>query len=108
MCATNDVTVIGGSLEETLRIRCHIAADPTNLTISWQFSSSEKSHILMPNHFAFVDETISELIYKIRSERDYGTLACWADNAIGRQMEPCIFQIVPAGKLFTFLQFLFK
>lgn len=30
-------------------------------------------------------------------ERDYGTLACWGRNAIGRQAEPCIFQIVPAA-----------
>lgn len=98
VCITNDVTIIGGSLEETLRIRCHVAADPTNLTVSWQFSSSEKSHALLSNYFSFVNESVSELIYKIKSERDYGTLACWADNSIGRQVDPCIFQIVPAGK----------
>lgn len=43
----------------------------------------------------------NELIYTPKGERDYGSLACWATNSIGKQMEPCLFQIVPAGT-FTF------
>jgi hypothetical protein len=43
-------------------------------------------------------ETVNELIYTSKGERDYGTLACWATNSIGKQTEPCLFQIVPAGK----------
>lgn len=30
--------------------------------------------------------------------QDYGTLMCWARNLAGEQRQPCIFQIVPAGK----------
>lgn len=47
--------------------------------------------------FAIV-ETVSELIYTPKGERDYGTLACWGRNSIGKQSEPCLFQVVPAGK----------
>lgn len=43
-------------------------------------------------------ETVSELIYTPKGERDYGTLACWGRNAIGKQSEPCLFQVVPAGE----------
>lgn len=43
-------------------------------------------------------ETVSELIYTPKTERDYGTLACWGKNSIGKQSEPCLFQVVPAGK----------
>ena len=43
-------------------------------------------------------ETVNELIYTPKGERDYGTLACWGTNSIGKQVEPCLFQIVPAGK----------
>jgi hypothetical protein len=42
-------------------------------------------------------ETVNELIYTPKSERDFGTLACWGRNSIGKQSEPCLFQIVPAG-----------
>lgn len=42
-------------------------------------------------------ETVSELIYTPKNEREYGTLACWSRNSIGKQTEPCLFQVVPAG-----------
>jgi hypothetical protein len=42
-------------------------------------------------------EAVNELIYTPKGERDYGTLACWGRNSIGKQIEPCLFQIVPAG-----------
>ncbi len=28
------------------------------------------------------------------TEADYGTALCWAENAVGRQEEPCEFRIV--------------
>lgn len=46
----------------------------------------------------FTFETINHLTYTPKTERDYGTLACWGKNKIGKQIEPCLFQIVPAGK----------
>ena len=29
---------------------------------------------------------------------DYGSLMCWASNAIGRMSDPCIFHLIPAGR----------
>ncbi len=29
---------------------------------------------------------------------DYGSLMCWATNAIGRMEEPCIYHLIPAGR----------
>ena len=29
---------------------------------------------------------------------DFGSILCWASNEIGRQNEPCIFHLLPAGK----------
>ncbi|EDS34171.1 conserved hypothetical protein [Culex quinquefasciatus] len=29
---------------------------------------------------------------------DYGTLLCWGSNEIGTQTEPCVFNLIPAGK----------
>ena len=33
-----------------------------------------------------------------QSEMDFGSILCWARNDIGRQEEPCIFHLLPAGK----------
>ena len=29
---------------------------------------------------------------------DYGNVLCWATNPVGRQSEPCVYHIIPAGK----------
>ena len=40
----------------------------------------------------------SVLIYSPSSQQDYGTILCFANNAVGRQREPCQFHVIPAGK----------
>ena len=40
----------------------------------------------------------SDLRYSPVSELDYGTLLCWATNAVGTQKVPCTFTVFPAGK----------
>lgn len=51
-------------------------------------------------HTGTANGSTSELSYRPQSERDYGALSCRGTNAVGRQAEPCIFQVVPAGKSF--------
>ena len=29
---------------------------------------------------------------------DFGSILCWATNDIGRQIQPCVFHLLPAGK----------
>lgn len=33
---------------------------------------------------------------------EYGTLACYGENAVGQQKVPCLFQLVAAGKLISY------
>nr|CAD7395525.1 unnamed protein product [Timema poppensis] len=96
VCKSEEVNVVGASLDEALRVRCHATADPTDVKFVWQFNNSGESFEVPPSRFGTVNGT-SELNYTLTSDRDYGTLACWGTNAIGRQMDPCIFQVVPAG-----------
>lgn len=57
-----------------------------------------QSYTLIFNHTGkHTIQTVSELIYTPKNEREYGTLACWGKNSIGKQTEPCLFQVVPAG-----------
>ena len=43
------------------------------------------------------NRTVSLLQFNLHSERDYGTVQCWAQNSIGRQIEPCYVQLVRKG-----------
>lgn len=98
MCQDTEVTVIGASLHEELKVRCHVAADPSDVTFVWQFNNSGESFDVNPARFATSSGNISELMYIPASQKDYGTLTCWGANTIGRQSEPCVFQVVPAGR----------
>ena len=99
VCQDTEVTVIGASLDETLKVRCHVSADPSDVTFIWQFNNSGESFDVPPQMFTPVPGNVSELNYIPASQRDYGTLTCWGHNTIGRQTEPCVFQVVPACKL---------
>uniref|UniRef100_A0AAR5PEF8 Ig-like domain-containing protein n=1 Tax=Dendroctonus ponderosae TaxID=77166 RepID=A0AAR5PEF8_DENPD len=98
VCRESDITVIGASLDEILKVQCHVAADPTEITFLWQFNNSGESFDAQPPRFATANGNGSQLTYTPKSQKDYGTLTCWGTNAIGRQAEPCVFQVVPASK----------
>ncbi|XP_037943810.1 putative uncharacterized protein DDB_G0286901 [Teleopsis dalmanni] len=122
VCGTNAVVVIGASLEEAVPIPCRVNSDPPEIDFEWTFSSSGEHFEVPSGHYATIQEatttgdihrtiveandthfetyveTVSELIYTPKGERDYGTLACWGRNSIGKQSEPCLFQVVPAAK----------
>ena len=90
--------MVGASLDEVLRVRCHVTADPGDVSFVWQFNNSGESFEVEQSRFGTGNGSTSDLYYTPKSERDYGTLACWGRNVIGRQAEPCVFQLVPAGK----------
>jgi hypothetical protein len=39
-------------------------------------------------------------IFKCFEIQDYGSLSCWAKNEIGTQTQPCIFQLILAGRFY--------
>ncbi|XP_055695967.1 uncharacterized protein LOC129797437 isoform X2 [Lutzomyia longipalpis] len=119
VCSASNTGIVGASLEESVNIPCRVSADPPIVDFEWTFSSSGERFEVPPGHYITMQntqsighgdsshtemdvrnsiETVSELVYTPKNERDYGTLACWGKNSIGKQTEPCIFQVVPAAK----------
>ncbi|XP_059610810.1 uncharacterized protein LOC132257796 [Phlebotomus argentipes] len=119
VCSALNAGIVGASLEESVTIPCRVSADPPIVDFEWTFSSSGERFEVPPGHYVTMQdtqsmghgdsshtemdvrnsiETVSELVYTPKNERDYGTLACWGRNSIGKQTEPCIFQVVPAAK----------
>ena len=40
----------------------------------------------------------SLLTYKPKDQMDYGTVLCLAENLVGRQVVPCVYHVIPAGR----------
>ncbi|CAK1552237.1 unnamed protein product [Leptosia nina] len=98
VCIHASPQVLGAQLDETLRVRCSVTANPPDVTFFWQFNNSGESLDVSPSKYGTANGSTSELIYKPQSEREYGALSCRGTNTVGRQLEPCIFQIVPAAR----------
>ncbi|KAF9823861.1 hypothetical protein SFRURICE_013398, partial [Spodoptera frugiperda] len=98
VCAHPSPQVLGAQLDESLRVRCSVTANPPDVNFFWQFNNSGESLDVSPLKFGTANGSTSELSYKPQSERDYGTLSCRGTNTVGRQLDPCVFQIVPAAR----------
>ncbi|XP_011303548.1 nephrin-like [Fopius arisanus] len=98
VCKTKEVTVIGASLDESVRIRCEVEADPSEVDFIWEFNNSGENFELGPAKVDGNNGTTSEFIYTPMSERDYGALTCSGRNIIGKQKIPCVYQVIPAVK----------
>lgn len=98
VCGETSPQVVGAALDEALRVRCSVHADPADVTFLWQFNNSGESFNVSPARYGTVNSSISELRYTPASERDYGALTCRGTNTVGRQAQPCVFQIVPAAR----------
>ncbi|KAI5643157.1 immunoglobulin domain-containing protein [Phthorimaea operculella] len=98
VCAHNSPQVLGAQIDEVIRVKCSVTANPPDVSFFWQFNNSGESLDVSPTKYGTANGSTSELSYKPQSERDYGALSCRGSNTVGRQTEPCVFQIVPAAR----------
>lgn len=78
-------------------MRCAVDAHPmSDVTFRWLFNSSLEA-AEVSNASVTSSTWQSNVTHRVLGEQDYGTLLCWARNAVGEQREPCTFVIQPAG-----------
>ncbi|XP_045111963.1 hemicentin-1-like isoform X1 [Portunus trituberculatus] len=89
----------GVALLERTNITCAVDADPVNVSFNWTFNNSLRrdQDQTLPSSRYTQDGLRSTLTYTPTSERDYGTLQCYATNVVGKQEEPCSFTLISAG-----------
>ncbi|RLU16894.1 hypothetical protein DMN91_010963 [Ooceraea biroi] len=102
VCKEDRIIVVGASKGESLDIACSVEADPPAHNFRWKFNNSGETLEVAPGRFSMEKSSgVSVLRYTPNTELDYGTLSCWADNLVGTQSRPCLFQLVAAGKPFS-------
>lgn len=94
--------------QETVSLVCSVESHPAPLTFHWTFNNSgelvEVPHPRYPHASASGTPSVADslkeyqqfhgyrLNYTPTTEMDYGTVACWASNQVGKQRIPCLFQ----------------
>jgi hypothetical protein len=100
--------VVGALKQETVSLVCSVESHPAALTYQWTFNNSGElvevphsrhSHASASGTPSVADSLKeyqqfhgSKLNYTPATEMDYGTVACWASNQVGKQRTPCLFQ----------------
>ncbi|XP_074600004.1 uncharacterized protein LOC141854281 [Brevipalpus obovatus] len=80
---------------EKAQIACEVNSDPENVTFKWFLNNS--SDIVEISSPIISNGTFSSISYSPKNRYGYGTLLCLAENSVGKQKEPCVFHIIPAG-----------
>ncbi|XP_037072241.1 nephrin-like [Pollicipes pollicipes] len=96
VCVSGQKSRYGTARNEAARVTCQVEASPADVTFRWQFNSSAETLDLPFSQIASRGVE-SRASYTPKTELDYGTLLCTAENDIGRMVKPCVFNIVPAG-----------
>nr|CAD7195100.1 unnamed protein product [Timema douglasi] len=88
---------LGAWRQRSLSVECEVDADPggSDVRFSWTYNRS-RDVLPVPGDRVNSSGTSSRLVYTPDSEQDFGTLACWASNSVGRQRVPCLFHVVHA------------
>ena len=80
---------------EIVHISCEVDAEPSDVTFKW-FLNTSTENVEIRSFISNRSQSIAT--YVPRNRFSYGTLLCSAQNEIGIQKDPCIFNIIPTGQ----------
>ncbi|XP_066938951.1 uncharacterized protein [Macrobrachium rosenbergii] len=88
----------GAARGTAVKARCRVEAEPpSDLTWSWVLKRTDGSEEVLSSDKYVVEGLTSTLTVVPERRGDYGRLLCRATNVAGRQKEPCVVNLVPAG-----------
>lgn len=96
ICKSGQRMVYGAGANERLQVTCDVDSDPKNVSFKWFFND-----LLNEIKTFSSNETRSIVTYVLSSVPTYGKLLCFAENRVGRQNDPCIFNVIPASEFLT-------
>jgi len=96
VCHRSKPVTVVVARDQSASLRCQVDADPESVNFRWTLSTGRET-ALVPREVPSDTGLSSLLEYTPRRDADFGQLQCWAMNDIGKQKEPCIFNIVKEG-----------
>ncbi|XP_039281570.1 LOW QUALITY PROTEIN: hemicentin-2 [Nilaparvata lugens] len=110
VCRPGQQTVLGAARLEKTEIACEVEANPVAVNFTWEIHpgagvngsvgpGAGKSRDKVEDKVEFdVEKTRSTAVVTPVTTADFGEFSCWATNVIGRQLEPCVYKLIPAGR----------
>lgn len=116
VCSSDQVLVLGAVKHETLILKCDVDSSPPATSYLWTFKATgdtsqlisvkstnevrKRTNVLddIKNMRPFPQTHVPRMNYTPTSDMDYGTVSCWARNAVDVQASPCVFRIVAASR----------
>ena len=95
-CVHSSPMTVAVSKASTNLIPCDCQGIPKATTFRWVLNSSGIEETLR-QRTSTLTLSHTRLMYPV-GRKEMGTLKCWATNTVGKSEEPCIFQLVAAGK----------
>nr|XP_053634411.1 nephrin-like [Cherax quadricarinatus] len=96
VCRPGQRWVYGVARNEMIHVPCQVDSHPQQVSFSWVLNNTSETTDIPEAHITN-NLTLSMLQYTPHTQMDYGFLLCWATNSVGKQREPCVFKIFPAG-----------
>lgn len=104
VCRPGQETVQGVGRREAAKVLCEVEANPSdNVQYTWRFNNSRETVNLDRDRYT-EEGPRSTAAYTPLTPLDYGTLMCWASNEFGKQIVPCVYQVIAAGKCYWYSQ----
>ncbi|KAK3932825.1 Nephrin [Frankliniella fusca] len=104
-CKEERDQLLGAVKGERITLHCDLDANPAEMSYHWTFnhSGSLPDTVRHPAAGAGASPSSSSpvLYYTPTLDQDYGTLACYGTNSVGRQTRPCVFQVAAAVRPFS-------
>uniref|UniRef100_A0A2S2R0Z4 Protein turtle A n=1 Tax=Sipha flava TaxID=143950 RepID=A0A2S2R0Z4_9HEMI len=98
VCRPGQETVQGVGRREAAKVVCEVEANPSDgVQYTWRFNNSRETVILARDRYT-EEGPRSTAAYTPLTPLDYGTLMCWASNEFGKQIAPCVYQVIAAGR----------
>ncbi|XP_054168954.1 uncharacterized protein LOC128966165 [Oppia nitens] len=94
VCRPDQRIIYGVGKREPIQVPCDVEADPPQVSFRWSFNNSYE--VVAVKNFV-TTKLRSVATYAPRTKYGYGELYCWARNKLGEQLEPCVYQVIPAG-----------
>ncbi|KAE8750739.1 hypothetical protein FOCC_FOCC002449, partial [Frankliniella occidentalis] len=92
-CARRGPQLLGALLHEPLELACAVEALPPPQWFRWKFNET----LELPRAARAHGGSTGRLTLAPAGPQDYGLYACWADNHVGQQAQPCLIRVVHAG-----------